>query len=364
MFALIIAGQRLTGNFSFEKSTIGCTQPCTPETVLKITASNVGLRLGDGVTDYVVVSNGSGVIIVRNAGPNPGLVAQIQATIAVNIPNVAVGGTFTLKLNTTGAAFGPQTLDLGELGDGQDLFTLDVPTGLVVSGNNVFLDTFGQHISGNFTFEQFTRTGPNNTQLKMIRLGISNLVINLGDGSTTFLSVTASQAVFVIGTFITTVSPAHPTGTVRGMAGSITASIAVGPGLQGQFEFSGDFQVQFNNTGVNIDETIPGFDPLKVAGNITFKVLGGDAVVAGHRVTLTIAGQEVSVKNLAIEQTVSRTGARIVSVGIEDLGLVIRSGSEEIFNIDGINGALVITPERSRRIPVDHRELPDPRLAT
>ncbi len=350
--SLTIAGQTLTGDFSFEKSTIPCSPtPCTATSVIKIAANHVGLRLGDGTTDYVVVSEGSGALVLQGTG----LLAQIQATVAINIPGISVGGTFSLKINTTAADF------TGTVQVGSSTLVLDLPRGLAVAGTGVYLDAFGQRISGNFTFEKTNcpATGPpppGPPCRPMIKLGMSNVEINLGDGSQTFLRVYATSAVFVIGAFQGPVTAANPTGVVRGMAGEFVAGIETGPALANQFSFSGAFRVQFNNTGVTINEsiTVAGSPiTINIAGSTRFSVEGGTGV-NGQRVTLTVAGQTISVGSIFFSQTTSRTGTRIVSVGIQDLRIVIRSGTpvdpdsatdpSVVLWLGGINGAMVLTP--------------------
>ncbi|HZI44465.1 MAG TPA: hypothetical protein VFD53_04535, partial [Ilumatobacter sp.] len=64
-------------------------------------------------------------------------------------------------------------------------------------------------------------------------------------------------------------------------------------------------------------------------------------------------GQSLSARTLFVQQTVTRTGARIVSIGVDDLRLVLRAGTpvdpadendpSVIAWIDGISGAFVMT---------------------
>ena len=90
---LTILGQTLTGNFAFEKFQL----PGTPvRDVIKVSASNVGLRLGDGSTDFVVLSEGVGLFLLLPEG----IAADVQADVALNIPGITFGGTFGLQINT------------------------------------------------------------------------------------------------------------------------------------------------------------------------------------------------------------------------------------------------------------------------
>ena len=57
-----------------------------------------GVNIGEGrvatTRDFVIVSNGSGKFTLDSS--TPGIFGTMTATIAVDIPNVAVGGTFSL----------------------------------------------------------------------------------------------------------------------------------------------------------------------------------------------------------------------------------------------------------------------------
>src|SRR4029079_6064756 len=73
------------------------------------------------------------------------------------------------------------------------------------------------------------------------------------------------------------------------------------------------------------------------------------------RVGITVAGQSLRADTLVVQQTVTTSGARIISVGIKDLRLVLRAGTPAVGHendptdasvvawIDGINGAFVMT---------------------
>ena len=113
--ALTVAGQTLRGDFSFERFVKQLTAPPgqpppAPQTVLKIAAANVELRLGDGTTDFVVVTEGTGLFLISPAG----FAGELSANVAVNIPGVSVGGTFKVKINNTGTDIVEEFLVGGE----------------------------------------------------------------------------------------------------------------------------------------------------------------------------------------------------------------------------------------------------------
>ncbi len=93
---------------------------------------------------------------------------------------------------------------------------------------------------------------------------------------------------------------------------------------------------------------------LDLAASLRISIEGGIGV-NGERVTLVIAGQELSVATLFFSQTQTAAGARIISVAVVDLRLVLRSGTpidpndendpSVIAWIDGISGALMLTPQ-------------------
>ena len=97
---IVLFGQELSGDFSFEKVTdvgddgafggtnVGAVHNADT-TVTRITLANVGLRLGTPERDFVIVSNGHGELVIVTGG----VYGVIAATVVVDIPNVSVGGT-------------------------------------------------------------------------------------------------------------------------------------------------------------------------------------------------------------------------------------------------------------------------------
>jgi hypothetical protein len=88
---LQVLGQSLTGDFSFEKVASGgadhnLATTADNSTVIRIAASHVRLGRGSGTTDYGVVEDGHGSLLIASAG----VAGQLQATVRVqNIDGVS-----------------------------------------------------------------------------------------------------------------------------------------------------------------------------------------------------------------------------------------------------------------------------------
>src|SRR5262249_38401159 len=93
---LAIAGQTLAGDFTLEQKTLADNS-----TVVTVTFANVSLRLGDGTTDFVRISHGSGVFLLTSAG----LAGQASAQVAIDAGTgfSFSGTTFAILINTTNA---------------------------------------------------------------------------------------------------------------------------------------------------------------------------------------------------------------------------------------------------------------------
>src|SRR5207247_3891497 len=61
---LNVLGQTLSGNFAFEQITSTDNGTSTSRTITRISASNVTLRLGDGTTDFVTLTDGQGSFVI------------------------------------------------------------------------------------------------------------------------------------------------------------------------------------------------------------------------------------------------------------------------------------------------------------
>src|SRR5439155_14650945 len=149
---LNVLGQTLSGNFAFEQITSTDTGTSTSRTITRISATHVTLRLGDGTTDFVTLTDGQGSFVILDIpGPSPaakGLAGQLSGTVGLNVPGVSFTGALGLTLNNTGVAVN-ETFTVG--GTAMTL-SLDAGSYVRISGTGVTLTVLGQRLSGDFFF--------------------------------------------------------------------------------------------------------------------------------------------------------------------------------------------------------------------
>ena len=169
--SLTIAGQTLTGNFSFTSG----------GGVVTINLSNVTLGLGDGTTNFVNVSNGSGTLsivsstTVNGAPAAGGVYGQFGGSVAIDVPGVSFAGTLQVQFNTTGATQGSLSAGTTQIsGSGVHL---------AVAGVQMGADSF------TITVTQGTPVG-GSTSETAVEIYVKNLTLSLG----TFVNVTTANA--------------------------------------------------------------------------------------------------------------------------------------------------------------------------
>jgi hypothetical protein len=196
---LNVLGQTLSGNFAFEQTTstdgAGEGRPVT-----LIAASDVTLRLGDGTTDFVTITDGWGSFVVLDIADSSGkgLAGALSGTVSLNIPGVDFEGTLGLEINNTDTAID----ETFKIGNEETELLLDAGNYVRVAGTDVSLEILGQSLSGNFFFEQSSTPDGD----RVVRLGASNVEIFLGDDKGTDdgrvddagLLVTGQEAKFLI----------------------------------------------------------------------------------------------------------------------------------------------------------------------
>ncbi len=174
----------------------------------------------------VSLSNASGALLLTPAG----VAGQLRGTIAVTIPGVSFGGTFSVGVNTTAAPVS-RTFDVGG-----DEVALNLPAGpyLRVEGTAVTLNVLGQQLSGDFAVERTTLAdgssrprSPRATSPS--RSAPARARVTLTDGTGAFLVTTA------------------------GIAGQLSGRIALT--LPAGISFSGNFSLALNNTSAAVDQT-------------------------------------------------------------------------------------------------------------
>ncbi|MFL6033814.1 MAG: FG-GAP-like repeat-containing protein, partial [Gaiellaceae bacterium] len=288
-----VAGQRLSGDFSFERVAV------TGGNAVRITASNVSLAFGDGSRNFLVVSEGQGAFVILPTGIAGKLSAHVELQ---NVPGVTLAGTFELALNTT-----PSPV-LETFTGGAFPITLDLPAGsfLRVAGSGVTLRVAGVSLSGNFTFERSILAGQT-----VVSVSFSNVELGLGDGTTDFLRATDGAGTFVLGTF--------GLGTA-GIYGTFRANVAVDvPGVS----FNGRLSVEIDTTSiVQTPDDIPS----------GLRILGA--------ATLVIAGQEIGGNFL-----IQRNPAGVVTIAVTDLNFTLTVGGTPLVEVRHLDGVIIVGPQ-------------------
>ena len=242
-----------------------------------------------------------------------GVAGRFDASVAVNIPGVALTGNFLVEVNKTGAAVNTAILLNGE----SVTLTLEDADFIRVAGRGVRLDVLGQTLSGDFFFEQTT----NSLGDTRVRVAGSNIELNLGDGLLTLTSDDAidGPALFLLGP--------------DGFAGSFSGAVAVNvPNVS----FSARLTVRVNNTGVAINETFTGVGSLNLTAGHYVQVIGVD-------VSLDVLGQVIT-GDFAIEASFTADGTAVVKVALSDIGFQISAGGNVLLSLSGASGGFIITP--------------------
>ena len=174
---LTVAGQQLSGDFSFEKVTTDAGATLTRIAATHVTASLGGmLRLTDGTA----------LILLTGTG----LAGSIGGTVALTVPGVAVAGSLTLQLNTTG-------------GDVDETFrvagvptnlTLTADTAVSVVGTGLSLTIAGQTLTGDLTVTRSVDAAGRST----LTLVGQNLRLVLGSGASTVTLTQNGAATLVL----------------------------------------------------------------------------------------------------------------------------------------------------------------------
>lgn len=213
-------GQVLRGNFAFDKVTTGASAGS-----IRVAASGVSLNLGG---DAVRVADAAGFFLLSPTG----MAGSISGTVSLTVPGVNFAGNFAVEINTTAASV-DETIQVG----GQTL-TLQLTAGpfVRVTGEGVTLSVLGQTLTGNFSFEQVTAAGGE----KLTTVIASNVSLSLGDGTTSFVSVTNGEGALLL--------------TSAGLAGQLSGTIGINvPGVT----FVGSFNLRINNTAQAVSKTSP-----------------------------------------------------------------------------------------------------------
>ena len=237
------------------------------------------------------LSNGSGQLVLSQAG----VFGAVAGTVAVNVPGVTFGGSFSLLVNTTAIA---QSVALSGT-------TTNLPVGPYVelTGSNVTLAIGGVQVSGSFSFQTSGSGATSSTQLTA-----SNVSLTLGAGGSTVLGLANGQGTLSV--------------TSAGIAGSLSATVTANA-LQSFFSLS-TVAIAFNTTNapaaglpagpvvnVEADGLTLSLGGQTLSGDFAFGV-GSDS--AGHTV-VTIAASNVSLTLGSLGGVTGASGEILVTSG-------------------------------------------------
>jgi len=298
---LDVLGQTLSGDFAFEQSLDRDGQP-----LVRVAAANVSIALGDGTTDFVTVSNGSGSFLIDTLG----LAGQLSATVAVNVPGVTVSGNLMLQLNQRSAAVD----EAFDVGDSQVILALPAGPFLRIASTNVSVDLLGQTIEGNFFFEQRTT----NAGEQIIRVGATDVAASLGGG---LVTVSGGTALFAI----------DSAGLAGRFSGAVTLDVP-------NVVFAGNFTVEVNTTGAAVDYA---FHPWLASERLTLDA-GQYVRVVGTGLTLDVLGQSIK-GNFLLEASTTVDGGPVVKVAIFSASMRIGPQFTPYINIPDADGGFIIS---------------------
>ena len=333
-----IGGQRFTTDLRVESRTRLNTDgsiPASPATDLTVSFANLGLRLGSAERDVVVVSNGSGTlkIIGATAGAKGGVVGRVAATVAVDVPGVVFSGSFEVRLNTT---LTTQPLQIAGIGTPEttDDVTIQVERGVLVAGNGVSLEAAGQRLTGSFTFRKNATTG-------VVTIGLKNVSLALGNGTTTFVTVTITTGAIMV-------VPAQGA-AAGGIAARVTVSLVLNPSLSSDFSLTGaTAELVLNTTTRQVTSSID-VDGSPVTLNAPAGPYVRVTVGVGAPVAVILKGQSLQAR-VVFEQRTTSAGTKVVRVAFTDVSLFLGDPTVRPGKPDGMglrltngSGAILLT---------------------
>ncbi len=224
--SILVAGQKLVGDFTFTKNAAA------------VTVAVSGLSLSFGGAETFMTARASSATLTLSAA---GVTATVSgATLDAALPGVVFGGTFELALDTTAA------------------------TPFVRVNGSASLSVENATLNGTFAIEQFTTLGGSKT----VKVGLTGLTLTLGDGPTPFVNVTNGAGTLLVDR--------------SGLAANflVTAAVHI-PG--GVVNSTATARIQINTRASAVDESIVMMHDLVLPG-------GPFARVELTGVTLTIAG--------------------------------------------------------------------------
>ncbi|MCU1583368.1 MAG: hypothetical protein JWO01_2756, partial [Microbacteriaceae bacterium] len=165
---------------------------------------------------------------------------------------------------------------------------------------DITLEVMGQRLSGDFAFAKNSATGE-------ITLVLSDVVLQLGDGTQTYVTATIASGIIAV--------------TRGGIAGALVAGIALNPAVLPGVTLSADVIVQINNTAGDLSSEI------LVGGILTPFALAKNTLVVqvglmGKVAEIGILGQTLT--GVAyFEQKKTAVGAKAVRLAFTEVGMFL-----------------------------------------
>jgi hypothetical protein len=170
-----VSGQRLKANFSVRRFT---SDGGEEDDSLMFELKNVDASFGDGTSNFVTLSGGSGTLLSMPDG----VALLASGTVEVAAPEVSLSGDMDLKINNV-------EREITEEGvNGEEL---DLPEGPYVKfeGNDLSLEVAGQSLSGEiFTFEKDSEGN--------VSGGVTNGALSITSGDDELISLTKINGSF------------------------------------------------------------------------------------------------------------------------------------------------------------------------
>ncbi len=299
-----LLGQTLSGNFAFASDAAG----------VSIAASAISLSLGGGA---VSVTGASGLLQIGTGG----LAGTITGTVALSVPGVSLGGTYTIAVNT-GATPVSESVTLGS-----QAVVLDLPGGpfLRVTGSQTSLTIAGQTLTGDFSFQRAT-LADGSTVTEIVAANVTTTFGGAGAGAGASASLTAGQGALIISS--------------AGIAGTLSGNVALA--LPSQIALAGAFTLQVNTTTTAINQSLTAG-----ATTVALTVPAGPFVrLEATGATLTVAGQTLT-GDIAIQKASSGHAASVVQIGVAN-GTLSLGGA---LSVTAITGALFVETDQAASTP-------------
>jgi len=184
----------------------------------------------------------------------------------------------------------------------------------------------GQRLTGDFALEKTTSTGPdhvlgNGDDVTSVRVGVANLSIGLGDGTTDFVTVTNGEGSFLL--------------TAAGMAGQIGGTVNVNvPGVA----VTGTLKLSINNTNAAVQDSFQ-VGATTIAINLP---IGPYVRVDGTGLSATISGLAVS-GDFAFERLTKPDGQRVVRVAVSNGAVALGDAASPLVRVTAASGRLLVS---------------------